>query len=139
SQQDEEQRDLAAGVNNRMRQEEEEHHQQQEEEDALAVAQNGGISSSDEGDLDGDDYDDDMMDRISRSPSIEDGAYCYYRPRRLPLRGSEALPGPSSPGSPQTPTCHSRAPTDPRTKMMTATTPSSTILATVTLAGRPNA
>lgn len=45
------------------------------QEDALAIAQNGGISSSDEGDLDGDadDLDDDMMDKISSSPSIEDG------------------------------------------------------------------
>ncbi|KAF5024902.1 hypothetical protein F66182_3024 [Fusarium sp. NRRL 66182] len=43
-------------------------------EDALAVAQNGGVSSSDEGELDGDDdLDDDMMDKISSSPSIEDG------------------------------------------------------------------
>jgi hypothetical protein len=47
------------------------------QEDALAVAQNGGISSSDEGELDGDDdLDDDMMDKISSSPSIEDGG-CY--------------------------------------------------------------
>ncbi|KAH6976116.1 hypothetical protein BKA56DRAFT_674616 [Ilyonectria sp. MPI-CAGE-AT-0026] len=48
------------------------------QEDALAIAQNGGISSSDEGDLDGDadDLDDDMMDKISSSPSIEDGGCC---------------------------------------------------------------
>ncbi|KAH7308078.1 hypothetical protein B0I35DRAFT_103452 [Stachybotrys elegans] len=46
----------------------------QDQEDALAIAQNGGISSSDEGDMDGDDgdLDDDMMDRISSSPSIDD-------------------------------------------------------------------
>ncbi|KAM0498296.1 hypothetical protein ACHAP8_006384 [Fusarium lateritium] len=44
------------------------------QDDALAVAQNGGMSSSDEGELDGDDdLDDDMMDKISSSPSIEDG------------------------------------------------------------------
>jgi hypothetical protein len=43
------------------------------QEDALAAAQNGGVSSSDEGELDGDDdLDDDMMDKISSSPSIED-------------------------------------------------------------------
>ncbi|KPA39839.1 tip elongation aberrant protein tea4 [Fusarium langsethiae] len=43
------------------------------QEDALAIAQNGGMSSSDEGELDGDDdLDDDMMDKISSSPSIED-------------------------------------------------------------------
>lgn len=85
------------------------------QEDALAIAQNGGISSSDEGDLDGDadDLDDDMMDKISSSPSIEDGGCCpvitpVAWPRRvssLPpalrdapqhLRGS-SLPRPSSP------------------------------------------
>lgn len=52
------------------------HDHQQQQQDALAVAQNGGVSSSDEGDLDGDgdtDLDDDMMDKISSSPSIEDG------------------------------------------------------------------
>ena len=66
--------DLAAGVNYRMHQQQQ-NHQEEQHEDSLAVAQNGGISSSDEGDLDGDDLDDDMMDRISSSPSIEDGAY----------------------------------------------------------------
>uniref|UniRef100_A0A8H7KFY6 SH3 domain-containing protein n=1 Tax=Bionectria ochroleuca TaxID=29856 RepID=A0A8H7KFY6_BIOOC len=59
----EEQEDLAAGVRGRMT--------QQEQEDQLAIAQNGGVSSSDEGEDDGD-LDDDMMDRISSSPSIED-------------------------------------------------------------------
>lgn len=49
------------------------HHDQQ---DALAIAQNGGVSSTDEEDLEGegDDLDDDLMDKISSSPSIEDGA-----------------------------------------------------------------
>lgn len=47
--------------------------------DALAIAQNGGVSGGDvdDDDLsgDGDDsMDDDMMDKISSSPSIEDGA-----------------------------------------------------------------
>ncbi|KAH6893395.1 hypothetical protein B0T10DRAFT_527806 [Thelonectria olida] len=53
-------------------------HGKMSQEDALAIAQNGGISSSDEGDLDGDadDLDDDMMDKISSSPSIEDGGCC---------------------------------------------------------------
>jgi hypothetical protein len=56
--------------------------QQQQQDDALAVAQNGGISSSDEGDMDGDgdDLDDDMMDRISSSPSIEDGTLYNLSP-----------------------------------------------------------
>lgn len=49
----------------------------QHEQDALAVAQNGGASSVDEDDLDDTDgeMDDDMMDRISSSPSIEDGGF----------------------------------------------------------------
>ncbi|KAF6825927.1 Tip elongation aberrant protein Tea4 [Colletotrichum musicola] len=47
-----------------------------QQQDALAVAQNGGISgNSDDGDMDDTDesLDDDMMDKISSSPSIEDG------------------------------------------------------------------
>ncbi|KAL1880507.1 hypothetical protein VTK73DRAFT_5894 [Phialemonium thermophilum] len=48
-----------------------------QQQDALAIAQNGGISGHevDDGDLDGeteDGMDDDMMDKISSSPSIED-------------------------------------------------------------------
>jgi hypothetical protein len=72
--------DLTAGVNGSI-------HggamQNKDEEDALAVAQNGGVSSSDEGDMDGDgdgDLDDDMMDKISSSPSIEDGAFSSTEP-----------------------------------------------------------
>ncbi|KAI1144568.1 hypothetical protein F5Y05DRAFT_365061 [Hypoxylon sp. FL0543] len=54
-------------------------------EDALAIAQNGGItgSASDDGDMDAnadDDLDDDMMDKISSSPSIEDGGYTLPPP-----------------------------------------------------------
>ncbi|OAR00896.1 hypothetical protein LLEC1_00651 [Akanthomyces lecanii] len=48
----------------------------QHEQDAIAAAHNGP-SSSDEEDLDGeaiDDLDDDLMDKISSSPSIEDGS-----------------------------------------------------------------
>ncbi|KAJ4414123.1 protein phosphatase regulator [Neurospora sp. IMI 360204] len=44
-------------------------------QDALAIAQNGGHSDIDDGDLDGNneiDDDDDGMDKISSSPSIED-------------------------------------------------------------------
>jgi hypothetical protein len=63
--------------------------EREHQEDALAIAQNGGVSSSDEGDMDdSEDMDDDMMDRISSSPSIEDGrcqrsfaAACW--PRRV--------------------------------------------------------
>ncbi|KAM0250956.1 hypothetical protein ACHAQJ_008378 [Trichoderma viride] len=46
--------------------------QHQHQQDSLAVAQNGGMDDDDIED-DGD-LDDDMMDRISSSPSIEDGA-----------------------------------------------------------------
>lgn len=67
-------------------------HQQQQQEDALAVAQNGGVSSSDEGDMDGDDLDDDLMDRISSSPSIEDGAYYCCYPTGWPPRKSSLPP-----------------------------------------------
>ncbi|KAI0841724.1 hypothetical protein F5Y06DRAFT_307661 [Hypoxylon sp. FL0890] len=52
-------------------------------EDALAIAQNGGVSASDDGDMDAnadDDLDDDMMDKISSSPSIEDGGYTLPPP-----------------------------------------------------------
>lgn len=66
-------------------------------EDALAVAQNGGVSSSDEGELDGDDdLDDDMMDKISSSPSIEDGGCYPVAPVAWPRRVSSL---PSSIGS----------------------------------------
>lgn len=76
-------------------------HQHQSQEDSLAVAQNGGLSSSDEGDMDGDgdDLDDDMMDRISSSPSIEDGALydlspltAHVVPLRWPRRVSSLPP-----------------------------------------------
>lgn len=67
SQEQQKTEDLVSGVQAKMAQ-----------EDALAVAQNGGVSSSDEGEGDGDELDDDLMDRISSSPSIEDGV---YRPR----------------------------------------------------------
>ncbi|KAI1412893.1 hypothetical protein F5Y13DRAFT_199386 [Hypoxylon sp. FL1857] len=54
-------------------------------EDALAIAQNGGVTggASDDGDMDAnadDDLDDDMMDKISSSPSIEDGGYTLPPP-----------------------------------------------------------
>lgn len=54
------------------------------QQDDLAVAQNGGLETED-GDLDGDDVDlddDDMMDKISSSPSIDDGGSptCHLPP-----------------------------------------------------------
>jgi hypothetical protein len=73
-----------------------------QQQDALAVAQNGGISghASDDGDLDGDaddGMDDDMMDKISSSPSIEDGGSppVATPPKSWPQR-VDSLP--SSPG-----------------------------------------
>ncbi|UKZ64236.1 uncharacterized protein TrAtP1_005456 [Trichoderma atroviride] len=45
--------------------------QHQHQQDPLAVAQNGGMADDDDIEDDGD-LDDDMMDRISSSPSIED-------------------------------------------------------------------
>ncbi|RFU72273.1 sh3 domain containing, partial [Trichoderma arundinaceum] len=45
--------------------------QHQHQQDSLAVAQNGGMADDDDIEDDGD-LDDDMMDRISSSPSIED-------------------------------------------------------------------
>ncbi|TQV91851.1 RING finger domain-containing protein [Cordyceps javanica] len=53
----------------------------QHEQDAIAAAHNG-TSSSDEEDLQGDaidDLDDDLMDKISSSPSIEDGVHADPR------------------------------------------------------------
>jgi hypothetical protein len=77
--------------------------QQEQQEDQLAIAQNGGASSSDEGEDDGD-MDDDMMDRISSSPSIDDGAYpapLALLPKPWPRRVSslQHLREHSSPGS----------------------------------------
>ncbi|CAF3511377.1 unnamed protein product [Fusarium graminearum] len=72
------------------------------QEDALAVAQNGGMSSSDEGELDGDDdLDDDMMDKISSSPSIEDGGCNPIAPGAWPRRVS-SLPSSIRSSSPFT-------------------------------------
>lgn len=47
-----------------------------QQQDALAIAQNGGLSSQENSDIEGDaddSLDDDMLDKISSSPSIEDG------------------------------------------------------------------
>jgi hypothetical protein len=72
--------------------------QKMQQQDALAVAQNGGITinGSDEGDLDGnsdDGLDDDMMDKISSSPSIEDGGYTRCTtPNAWPRRVDSLLP-----------------------------------------------
>lgn len=78
----------------------------QHEQETLAAHDAGG-SSSDEEPLDGDDaeLDDDLMDKISSSPSIEDGA-CYPRleatpdPVAWPRRGSSLPYSSSSSSSP---------------------------------------
>ncbi|KAK0630697.1 hypothetical protein B0T17DRAFT_489254 [Bombardia bombarda] len=60
------------------------------QQDALAIAQNGGLAgheADDDDDMDGEtevDMDDDMMDKISSSPSIEDGGSTCALPRGLP-------------------------------------------------------
>lgn len=94
--------DLAAGIANSL------NGSNMQQEDALAVAQNGGVSGSvsdDDDGMDADDgdtdLDDDMMDKISSSPSIEDGGYNLppVWPRRV-----DSLHGPllccHSPSSP---------------------------------------
>ncbi|KAJ6786432.1 hypothetical protein PWT90_10538 [Aphanocladium album] len=65
----------------------------QHEQDAIAAAHNGA-SSSDEEDLDGeiDDLDDDLMDKISSSPSIEDGVYSSPIPPTDKARHAHAWP-----------------------------------------------
>ncbi|KAM0280211.1 hypothetical protein ACHAQH_004168 [Verticillium albo-atrum] len=77
--------------------------QQQSSQDSLAVAQNGGLST-DESDADGDtdeSMDDDMMDKISSSPSIEDGR-CTSLPPLWPRR-VDSLPPEEELGVPYSP------------------------------------
>lgn len=66
-----------------------------DQQDALAIAQNGGGAANrsvqmdvdEDGDLDDDDDDDDdMMDKISSSPSIEDGEASPKLPAPWPAR-----------------------------------------------------
>ena len=75
--------------------------------DALAVTQNGGGGAADDGDMDTDTDldDDDMMDKISSSPSIEDGGCSPELPPLWPARVDSLRTQPShasseSPGSP---------------------------------------
>lgn len=73
--------DLAAGVSSKLN-----GANLQQQQDNLAVAQNGGLTGStaedaDMADAEGDDgMDDDMMDKISSSPSIDDGGYIIPPP-----------------------------------------------------------
>lgn len=59
-----------------------------QQQDALAIAQNGGLTGAEDADMadaEGDDgLDDDMMDKISSSPSIDDGG--YFIPQIWPKR-----------------------------------------------------
>jgi hypothetical protein len=71
--------------------------QQQQQQDALAIAQNGGVSMHDNDDTDMDtdgegDLDDDMMDKISSSPSIEDGASTFTTTPISQLRYVDGFP-----------------------------------------------
>ncbi|KAI1212233.1 uncharacterized protein F4807DRAFT_457732 [Annulohypoxylon truncatum] len=82
--------DLANGIANSL------NGNKMQSEDALAIAQNGGTTgaNSDDGDLDAsadDDLDDDMMDKISSSPSIEDGG-CSSPPLVWPQRVDSLKP-----------------------------------------------
>ncbi|ORY69698.1 uncharacterized protein BCR38DRAFT_90534 [Pseudomassariella vexata] len=82
-----------------------------QQQDTLAMAQNGGgpgnVSDNDDMDADGDDMDDDMMDKISSSPSIEDGGYTSQP--RLPPPWPARVDSLRAPCSPSSPTC-----SDPR-------------------------
>ncbi|KAK3333952.1 hypothetical protein B0T19DRAFT_440658 [Cercophora scortea] len=113
--------DLAAGVTESLnknnssssslqRQQEQQQHQQNgarnnmqagPQQDALAVAQNGGLGvhqADDDTDMDGEtevDMDDDMMDKISSSPSIEDGGSPLTLPRVRLRRPGAPQPSPN--------------------------------------------
>jgi hypothetical protein len=88
-----------------------------QQQDALAVAQNGGHTGStaedaDMADAEGDDgmEDDDMMDKISSSPSIDDGG--YFLPTLWPQRSdslSRQTSAANSPSSSQA-CCESSSP-----------------------------
>lgn len=78
------------------------------QQDSLAVAQNGGLVSqdnTDEADMDGEesDLDDDMMDKISSSPSIDDGGSSHQLP------SFESSQPDASPGSSPVFPCFSEA------------------------------
>lgn len=78
-----------------------------QQQDALAVAQNGGLTGStaedaEMADAEGDDgMDDDMMDKISSSPSIEDGGYSLppLSPQRVDFFARERHPDKVESGS----------------------------------------
>jgi hypothetical protein len=86
--------DLVAGVNAKL------NSSNSQQQDDLAVAQNGGLTGStaedaDMADAEGDDgMDDDMMDKISSSPSIDDGGYSLTS--SWPLRSTSLSCSPAS-------------------------------------------
>lgn len=76
------------------------------QQDALAIAQNGGLTGAEDAemaDAEGDDgLDDDMMDKISSSPSIDDGGYSLPQmwPERFDSLSSTVTPS-NSPSFPK--------------------------------------
>ncbi|KAG9233782.1 hypothetical protein BJ875DRAFT_35200 [Amylocarpus encephaloides] len=89
--------DLVAGVTSRL------NGNSRQQQDDLAVAQNGGMTGStaedaEMADAEGDDgMDDDMMDKISSSPSIDDGGYSLSK--LWPMRSTSLLCEPATPPS----------------------------------------
>jgi hypothetical protein len=73
-----------------------------QQQDALAIAQNGGLTGAEDAemaDAEGDDgLDDDMMDKISSSPSIDDGG--YFIPQAWPERFDSLSPAATPCSSP---------------------------------------
>lgn len=67
------------------------------QQDETAVRLNGGMTGNNDDadmqDADEEDLDDDMMDKISSSPSIDDGGYISYSlPKMWPARSSSMVP-----------------------------------------------
>ncbi|EFQ25276.1 uncharacterized protein GLRG_00420 [Colletotrichum graminicola M1.001] len=93
----------------------------QQHQDALAVAQNGGVTNSDDGNMDDSDDDlddDDMMDKISSSPSIEDGGYTSIMPPQQWPRRVDSLPVMRDRGSPASPTFSEARSSSPYTESL---------------------
>lgn len=91
--------DLAAGVTSKLSS------SNLQQQDNLAVAQNGGLTGStaedaEMADAEGDDgMDDDMMDKISSSPSIDDGGYSLSH--LWPQRSASLMRTPKAPSDSQ--------------------------------------
>lgn len=118
--------DLAAGVNSKLGgSDADASDEKTQREDNSAVAQNGGLSGKDDdSDADGDtdeSLDDDMMDKISSSPSIEDGG-CdpFLLPQSWPRR-VDSLP--SRRNRPASPVFPSSTLSDPRSSSPYLDTP----------------